>query len=100
VEDQTQQRNEALLLPTVALIKHMNGRLKLTATQRYMKTRITYQMTTIQMTLAMTPTCIRNVRRMISSHCAVKLLYPTVVVESVAWVHSIYVFEILYLNTK
>jgi hypothetical protein len=57
-------------------------------------------MTTIQMTLAMTPTCIRNVGRMISSHYAVKLLYPTVVVESIAWVHSIYVLEILHLNTK
>jgi hypothetical protein len=37
---------------------------------------------------------------MISSRCAVKLLYPTMVVESVAWVHSIYVLEIIHLNTK
>jgi hypothetical protein len=30
----------------------------------------------------------------------VKLLYSTVVVESVAWVHSMYVLEIIHLNTK
>jgi hypothetical protein len=52
------------------------------------------------MTLDTTPTCIRNVGRMISSHYVVKLLYPTLVVESVAWVLSIYVLEILHLNTK
>jgi hypothetical protein len=54
--------------------QHRNGRLKMTATQRILNTLITYRMTTIQMTLDMTLTCIRNVGRMISRHCVGKFL--------------------------